>query len=146
MNAKELADLLNGREYGKEITAAERVLAKISGLVVVFGASDDLMEFRGAIYDELSGFNGITAYLTSEGLIQNECENDSCPHFAKLKEKAATIKAMWCEYEPISEDDHTHSWTFKTAIPHETFEIVEDGEPYCRGIVFALQDVVSKTA
>lgn len=31
-------------------------------------------------------------------------------------------------------------WRFKTEIPHETFEIFEDGELFCVGIVFRLED------
>lgn len=134
MTPQEFAALLNGREYTKEITRGEEVQARIHGLVVVFGASDDLMEFAGAIDDELGADNGTTAYLTSAGLVQNECESRECPHFKKAKEMAATIEALWC-----AEDGY--SWTYKTVIPHATFEIVEDGEPYCRGIVFALADV-----
>lgn len=134
MNTKELAALLTGREYGQEITPAESIVAMANGLVIIYGASDDLMEFDGAISDELGCYEGDTAYLTNEGLLKNECENDECPHFEKAKAKAATIEALWCA-EP------GYSWTYKTDIPHETFEIVEDGEPYCRGIVFALSDV-----
>lgn len=134
MDAKELAALLNGREYGEVITKPEADQAKRHGLVVVYGASDDLMEFEGAIYDELSAYNGTTAYLTSAGLLENDRHNDECPHFAKQKQSAATIEALWAK-------EGDYSWTFKTDIPHETFEIVEDGEPYCRGIVFALADV-----
>ena len=44
---KEFANRLNGREYGQELTPAEAQRAKEAGIVVVFGASDDLMEFRG---------------------------------------------------------------------------------------------------
>lgn len=46
MNAKELAGLLNGREYGTELSHAEEVLASNDGLVVVYGRSDDNMELR----------------------------------------------------------------------------------------------------
>lgn len=134
MTAKELAALLNGREMGQEITPDAVKQAKAHGLVVVFGASDDNMEFRGAIYDEISCFNGGTAYLTPAGLLKNDCSDDECPHFVKLRDKAATIHAGWCEEEG-------YSWTYSTEIPHETFEIMEDGEPFCRGIVFALADV-----
>lgn len=51
MEARELAEKLNGRTYGDSF---DDVLeeAKQSGLVIVTGASDDLMEFNGAIYDE----------------------------------------------------------------------------------------------
>lgn len=41
MIAKELAQLLNGRQYGKEITQLEEAEAKRSKLVVLFGYSDD---------------------------------------------------------------------------------------------------------
>ena len=53
MTMETLAAILDGREIGSEITKAEADQAKAAGLVVVFGASDDLMEFRGAIYDEI---------------------------------------------------------------------------------------------
>lgn len=134
MNAKELAALLNGREMGIEISKVEAAQAMADGLVVVFGASDDNMELRGAICDEVGCYEGGTAYLTPKGLLTNDCEDDQCPHFAKLKEKAATVNAGWCE-------EDGYSWTYATAIPHETFDIFEDGEKFCRGIVFALADV-----
>ena len=41
MTIKEFAGMLNGREYGHEITKKEEALAKKLGYVVVFGASDD---------------------------------------------------------------------------------------------------------
>ena len=56
------------------------------------------------------------------------------PYFAKIAKAAASIEAIWCaKGEP--------SWTYKTNIPHSTFLILEDGEPSCRGIVFALAEV-----
>jgi hypothetical protein len=132
MNAKEVAQLLNRRKYRNEITSEEEAAAKSAGLVIVFGASDDLMEFRGAIRDEIDCYDGGKAYLTAEGLLTNECENDECPHFERLRGKGATIEAVW------GRNDIT--WIYETAIPHETFTIVEDGETYCIGIVFALAD------
>lgn len=134
MDAKALATLLDGREYREEITEDEEAKAKASGLVVVFGASDDLMEFRGAVNDEIGSYDGGTAYLNNKGLLENECDNEDCPHFERLKAKAATIEADWCPPEG-------GSWAFRTTIPHETFMIYEEGELYCTGIVFALADV-----
>lgn len=129
----ELAALLNGRQYMKEIAKEEAAHAKAAGLVVLFGYSDDNMEFRGAIHDEVGCYDGGTAYLTSAGLLTNDCESDECPHFEKMKEKAATIKAFF--------DRDGYTWVYETDIPHETFEISEDDEKFCRGIVFALADV-----
>ena len=52
MTAKELAEKLNGREYGNDITDEEATAAKKAGLLVIYGYSDDNIEFRGIIYDE----------------------------------------------------------------------------------------------
>lgn len=136
MNAKKFAALLDGREYGKEITKAEIAQAKSAGLVVVFGYSDDNILMRGAIHDAIGCYDGGTVYLTSAGLLQNDCDNDECPHFEKEKKQAATIEAVW--------DAEGYSWIYETVIPHETFDIMGDGDKYCRGIVFVLADVVSK--
>ena len=134
MTPKEFAELLAGATYRNVITKEQAALAKQHGLVVVYGQSDDLMEFDGAINDELGACDGTTAFLTSAGLLQNACSDDRCPHFEEQKKRAATIEALWC-------DEDGYSWTYGTDIPHATFEVTEDGEPYCRGIVFAMADV-----
>ncbi|SAL01571.1 hypothetical protein AWB80_08156 [Caballeronia pedi] len=134
MNTKEIAAAITGATYPLRISKEISAAAQANGIVIVCGESDDNMAFASAIRDEVGCYDGGTAYLTSDGLLTNECDDEDCPHFAKLKEKAATIEALWCE-------EGDYSWTFKTDIPHETFEIVEDGGPFCRGIVFALKDV-----
>jgi hypothetical protein len=133
MKKEDLAAMLNGRQYRKEMTKTEEREAKDAGLVVVFGASDDLMEFRGAVCDEVGAYDGGDAYFTKAGLLVNDCDNEDCPHFAKAKEAATIVEARW--------DDGGYSWICDTTIPHATFEIMEDDEKYCRGIVFALADV-----
>jgi len=82
MNIKEFAEMLNGREYGKGISPREAMDAREAGLVIVCGASDDLIAFCGAIHDK-----------------------------------------------------------YETDIPHETFDIYEDGEKFCRGIVFSIDSL-----
>lgn len=130
-----VAAKLNGREYRAEITKVEEKFLADNGLVVMFGASDDLMEIRGAVHDEIGAYNGGSAYFTSNGLLENDCDNDSCPHFLRAKNKASLVKQLWC-----AEEDY--SWTFKTTIPHSTFDIMEGDEKYCKGIVFALSSLV----
>lgn len=49
MTKESLAAILNGRTYGDEITKEEEAQAKAAELVVIYGASDDLVEFGGAI-------------------------------------------------------------------------------------------------
>ncbi len=141
MNAKQLAEMLNGREYMREISSVEEAMAKANGLVVVHGASDDLMEFRGAIYDEVGCYDGGSALVDAEGVLEDwdsaSESKESARRYMQREPHAKTIEALWCA-EP------GYSWTYKTDIPHETFEIVEDGEPYCRGIVFSIQDLTNQ--
>ena len=132
MDRKELAALLNGRQYMNEVTEAEARQAREDGLVIVYGYSDDNMEFDGAIRDEVGCYNGGTAYLGEKGLLYNDCDNDDCPHFAKLQAKAPSITAKF--------DVDGYTWVYETAIPHDTFDIWEGEETYCRGIVFSLSD------
>lgn len=136
MNAKELAAKLNGREYLHEITRGEAELAKASGLVVVYGASDDLIEFRGAIRDE-GGAPG-DVLIDTKGVLPSwdsasESEESAQEYFER-EAKSRTVEARFAE-------ESNYTWIYKTDIPHETFEIVEDGEPYCRGIVFNIGDI-----
>ena len=127
MNSKELAQKLDGREYGKEITKEEEALAKENNLVVVYGASDDLVEIVGALSDEFGDHN---IAFNKKGFIKNECDDDDCPYFKEKLKSAKTIKAIW--------NKDGYSWIYKTNIPHATFEILEGDEKYCRGIVFNL--------
>lgn len=108
MTLKEFAKMLDGREYLHEITKEEEALAKELGFVVVFGYSVDNAELRGAIDDEIGCYDG--------GIL----EHDDLP---------AEIYADWCP------EDIDCSWAYGTSIPHENFNIYEDGELYCVGIV-----------
>lgn len=131
--AEQAAKVLEGGEYTEECSREFEAVLKANGLVAVFGASDDLMEFRGGIHDEVGCYSGGKAYLTETGLLQNDCENDGCPHFGRAKSSAAVVTALW--------DIDGYSWKYQTDIPHSTFTIFEDGETYCEGIIFALSDV-----
>lgn len=139
MDAKELAKLLNGRNYGNEITKEEEKIAKENYLVVIFGCSDDCVELRGAIDEE---FGDHLIYFNKKGLVENECNDGDCPYFEEIKEQSAKIQPEFCNYP-----DMPNGWGFKannadgTEIPCETFDIMEDGEVFCRGIVFSLDDV-----
>lgn len=138
MTAKEIAAKLDGREYGHEITQDEERIAKESGLVVVCGYSDDGVEFYGAVDDEAGCFGGGTIYLNRDGLLHcPDCDPEwrGCPYYKREKERAKAINAVWCP------SDTDFSWVYETDIPHETFRILEDGEHYCLGIVFSVEDL-----
>jgi len=138
MNAKELAAKLDGIQYPVRISKELAAEAKSAGLVIVYGASDDLMEFEGAIYDEVGCYDGGIAFVDAKGLLPDRDsieEDDELKDYFARQPLAKPIEAVW--------DDGTgYSWTYKTDIPHETFEVLEDGyPPYCRGIVFALAEI-----
>ena len=142
MNAEILSKKLNGVAYGNETTPEIETEAKERGLVIVFGASDDLMEFRGAFYDEVGAYDGGSAFVNENGLLENECDNEDCPYFEREKAKAREIKAIWCPED--SEGNTYASWLMETDIPHYKFDVMEDGELYCRGLVFLLTDAKAK--
>lgn len=125
----------------REITPAEEKLAKANGWLVVFGASDDLMELRGAIYDEVGACDGGTALVTRAGQLLQEPDVDETATIEKFgflgqleakKKDCIEIKAHWC---PDGED---LSWKMTASVPCETFDVMEDGEVYCRGVVVQL--------
>lgn len=130
MDIKEFAKSISGKEYGyPQFTKEEIKTAKENGFVIVYGASDDLMEFEGAVREEIGCYDGGTAWIKGDGV------NDT-PIVVREK----SIKAIWCGGE-TDDCGNKITWTYETEIPHETFMIYEDGEPYCRGIVFNINDL-----
>ena len=133
MTYTELAALLNGREYGNEITDDEAKKAKDDGLVVVFGGIDDLIYLVGSCHEEVDAGNSQTIYLNVDGVLRNSCEYIDCPYFKKLMKLATPLSQIW------NQDDY--AWIYETTIPHATFDIFDAGEKYCRGIVFSLLNI-----
>jgi hypothetical protein len=135
MSKEELAARLNGREYGGEITNGEAADAKAAGLVVLFGASDDLAEFRGAVEDEEGCYGGGEILIVDGNIYQDpdcECEWAQAAKVAARK-RGRTINAVWC-------GPSGYDWAYETDIPHATFSVIDGSEKYCRGVVFALAD------
>jgi hypothetical protein len=137
-----LATLLNGREYLNEITLEEEAQAKAAGLVVVFGYSDDNMELRGAINDEVGCFEGGEIMLCKDGVIMDwdyvyhEDEREVKEYITRKRLPKSKITAIWDD-----EDDEEYDWIYETNIPHAAFDIMAYGKKYCRGIVFNVADI-----
>lgn len=140
MTKEELAAQLTGHEYRHESSKALEAEAKAVGLVVVFGASDDLLEMRGAWYGEYEAWGGTELLLTQDGVWNENVCSDKCIHFRSAYQEARKaghiLEVLW--------DEEGYSWIYKTTIPHATFEILDEGEPYCCGIVFNVTDVASQ--
>lgn len=121
---KEFAKKLNGCEYCN-ISPELISEAKDNGIVIIYGASDDLCELDGALYDEFDCYNGGTAYLNATGDIMSSYE-PGCKY----------ITAKWC-----AKDSDGFAWTYATDISHENFEMFDEGDKYCRGFVFFLKEL-----
>lgn len=136
---REWAAILNGREMGDEVSRDEAREMKTKGIVAVFGASDDLCEFRGAIHGEEDCYNGWAIQFDQRGVCTPPTEEemkvlkkhgwDGTPAF-----KRVSFDAIWCQGDI--------PWTYKVPFEHETFDIMEDGEVFCRGFVFRLEDAL----
>ena len=142
MTVKELAQRLDGREYGRVVLVMELPEIVESGLVVVYGVSDDLLEFNGAIDDEVGAYGGAMVRIKNGKILTEPCDCDNateCPAWVEYIAGAKTVAAVW----------HTKGnpcWTIETEIPHETFRILEDGELFGVGAVFRLEDTRDKPA
>lgn len=135
MTREELVQQLDGRQYRDDVPPSLQHEAKAAGLVIVFGWSDDGIEFRGAIDDE--GYGPGTVLVDGQGLLPDRGSinnGDPLEQFFIRRKTAKRIEALWCA-------DKAYNWTYRTDIPHATFDILEDGKKYCRGIVFNLDDL-----
>lgn len=139
MTKGQLAELLDGREYCSEMTESEEQLAKDEGLLVIFGASDDLMEFRGVIYDEAGVCDGGIVRIKDGKILElpDRDESEVLKKYGVYDQVVSggfAVEALWCE-------EDGYSWTYKTDVPHATFEITDGDEAYCRGIVIDMTEV-----
>ena len=144
MKKEELAQLLNGRQYGEKMTTEEIIQAEKNGLLVCFGYSYDFLEFKGLILDVAAVYEKDTKYLYIDK--NRKLTYISQEKINEIKEiledynmdfilPIIPIKIQWCPEELDC------SWLITTDIPHATFDIYDDGELYCRGIVLELTDI-----
>ena len=127
---KEFAKSISGKEYGfPQFTAEEIATAKENGFVIVYGMSDDIMEFEGAICEEIGCYDGGIAWVKGNRVMD-----------APIGVSDKSVESIWCGGEKDAEGREI-TWTYETEIPHETFMIYEKGGPFCKGIVFSIADV-----
>ena len=140
MNLQEFTAKLNGREYRNEITKAEEAFAKENGWLVLFGQSDDSVELRGAIYDEVSAMEGADLHFANKQLIEvEEPFEDIDKQITFLAKYGLLLEGK--KVEAVWDEEKDFVWTFETDIEHVAFDVLEDGEPFCRGIVFDLNKI-----
>jgi hypothetical protein len=145
MTPKTLADLLKNREYGCEINDGESAMAAQHGLVVMYGAGDDNIEFRGAIDGEVGAYQGTRVQVDSDGIVPMLDDVRDKYSEAELLEWSArcrngvVVHARW--------DCDGSAWSFiftknsKCLDIGAEFTVCEDGEPFSTGVVFHISEL-----
>jgi hypothetical protein len=133
---KEIANLLNGRMRGNEVTKQERIDFKKSGIIVIYGYSDDGIILTGAFDNGVCAFDGTEFYINKDGVLERSCDEcEDCYRYKKDYEQSKKITAIW-------HDLVYPCWTFRTDVPHETFDIISiSKEIFCKGIVININDL-----
>lgn len=142
------AKLLNNRKHGNEITREEEETAKKLNLVIVFGASNNLINLRGSIKSEIDIYTGDVSFKEDVFYLRNNTLFSLKNPFSEIDQQIeflndlGLLKELNLKKIKFICGEHTYCyWSYKTDIPHETFDILEDGKLYCKGIVFSLNDV-----
>lgn len=143
-----LADNLNNRQYRYETSISLEKFAKDNNLIIVFGASDDLLEFRGAFEEEFGSseelyFNKEFTIISNHNKIKLDEKNIEIKDYfinihrfdfeVELKNK---ITQEWCP------KDLDTSWRLSANFPYKTFNVFDEKELYCVGIVFDIDDLL----
>ena len=73
-------------------------------------------------------------------MLESLCDNDDrkrCDFYAAwlIQQKMFNVTATWCPAEPKC------SWLITATVPGAAFDIMEDGELYCRGLVIDMNEI-----
>jgi hypothetical protein len=120
---KEFAAMLHGRDCQPNLTPDELLLAEQKGFVVVYGDSDDRVEFEGAIRAEghtnplLKNAPAGVLVLSEDGRLVDE---DSDLYTEYIMANRNVITVFYCCRDGLN-------WAFESSIPHETFFTYDGG-------------------
>lgn len=115
---------LNNRNERSVVPTA---LGAVKGLVVVYAASDDLVEIEGAMTQEIGAFNGVK--LTAS----------KAQGFYETAAGEPDIEFRWCD---DNSGDSVCPWSVICNLPHRKFDILDDeGYVSSVGIVLHIDDI-----
>ena len=143
MNSYTLSQKINGRQLGEELTKEEDLAAAHAGLLVVYGYSDDNLEFRGIYYDEVYCYlrevnSSETFYFVLDGETLEQVQQ---PDLTGQSTRYLEVTATWCP------QDVDTSWLITCNVKSCSFDVMEDiAAPYdtfCKGIVVDVEDIKS---
>lgn len=115
---------LNNRNERSVVPAA---LGAVKGLVVVYAASDDLVEVEGAMTQEIGAFDGVKLTVSK------------AQGFYETTAGEPDIEFRWCD---DSSADSVCPWSVICNLPHRKFDILDDeGYVASVGVVLHIDDI-----
>lgn len=143
MNSYTLSQKITGRQLGEELTKEEDLAAAHAGLLVVYGYSDDNLEFRGIYYDEIPCYieennDSETFYFVLDGETLEQIQQ---PDLTDQSMRYLEVTATWCP------QDIGASWLITCNVKSHFFDVMEvdvdTHDIFCRGIVVDVEDIKS---
>jgi hypothetical protein len=149
ITAKEVAEKLNGCNYRDEDSHFNEKELEEAGIIVLFGASDDLLEVRGAIHDEWGAPGKVMLIhtpahgwdLRGEGYID---EHEDILKYLGCYDYATKyyIEPQRDVPVPFKGGLVDASWNINAVLPPETeyylFDVLDEEDLYCKGMVIKL--------
>lgn len=115
---------LNNRNERNVVPAA---LEAVKGLVVVYAASDDLVEVEGAMTQEIGAYDGVKLTVSK------------AQGFYETTAGEPDIEFRWCD---DSSEDSVCPWSVICNLPHRKFDILDDEGYVCSvGVVLHIDDI-----
>lgn len=115
---------LNNRNERSVVPAA---LGAVKGLVVVYAASDDLVEVEGAMTQEIGAYDGVKLTVSK------------AQGFYETTAGEPDIEFRWCD---DNSGDSVCPWSVICNLPHRKFDILDDeGYVSSVGIVLHIDDI-----
>lgn len=144
LTKERLAEMLNGRDMTLEYDTPTWKDVQ-DNLVVLYGHSDDLIEVRGAVHDEMNRYECTQFALVLAGEQIDDGENVvimDTPSIMLLSEdydQSNNPRLITVRYSSV--DNTQADWEFETDMPHATFMLNKKGKPFCKGIVIDLDEI-----
>jgi len=136
---REIAKILDGMAYESQMPEDALHIARENRIVIVYGWEraknalawgDACIEVAGAVRMERD-FNTVVGLGVINGGVYTLFRK-----WHEAKREGEELVLAHRDAEP------PYVWTYETDIPHECFDILRDGEKYCRGIVFCLDKLI----
>jgi len=118
--------LIDGIDYRADLPVEAIELCKKSGIYIIYGASDDLLEVDGLHREEFGAYDGFDS-----ADVEYEPDGGNINFVVKAL-KDNFVVAVWCPNPEVS-------WAMECTpckeADTESFEMIEDGEVFCQGLI-----------